>query len=284
MALSKKRRYDALPVRAIDSWYDIPKLLAHCSLFRNRGWLFRGVCRGDFDLIPKIGRSDARKWKPDSGIHMPYQLKDERAVLRLFQDRAPPLLRFQPRHELEWLAVAQHYGVPTRLLDWTENILVASWFACEQYLERVSPVEARVKGLLTRSNRQRPEAKLAPDPAIWITCDVQHISSAEERAPFKIRSPRSYRPPFVSERIASQGSILTIHGDPRKPFKPDVVFRVPIAKSACFTILKRLDAAGYNFSTVFPDAGGLGVYLNWRYKNVWLPNYKRLTIDESKDR
>ena len=84
-------------------------------------YIFRGESSASYKLRPKFGRS-AASTRRDCG-------EIERGVLNAFMRRSAPYLTLTPSNTWEWLAIAQHYGLATRMLDWTENPLVAAYFA-----------------------------------------------------------------------------------------------------------------------------------------------------------
>ena len=78
------------------------------------------------------GHSDKR-WKlVPSVARTPNSLGAEFTLIKRFKQNALPFIQRRPEHEWEWMYLLQHYGVPTRLLDWSESPLVALFFACEE--------------------------------------------------------------------------------------------------------------------------------------------------------
>ncbi|HED2715663.1 TPA: FRG domain-containing protein, partial [Enterobacter asburiae] len=90
--------------------------------FNDKNIVYRGMTNAKWELKPSIGRLDIE----DSAREA-----TERLIFEQFKQQALPYLDFTPRNEWEWLALAQHHGLPTRLLDWTTNPLIALYFSVE---------------------------------------------------------------------------------------------------------------------------------------------------------
>jgi hypothetical protein len=92
--------------------------------FNSHTAFWRGHGDAEWPLRPHVFRRD------DPGVPK----YDECALIGHFQVRAPTRSHTktpEPNDYFGWLFLAQHYGLPTRLLDWTENPLVALYFAIE---------------------------------------------------------------------------------------------------------------------------------------------------------
>lgn len=65
--------------------------------------------------------------------------EQERQMFEEFKARAPRALHLTPQNDWEWLVLAQHHGLPTRLLDWTKNVWIAIWFALQNTSDTDQP-------------------------------------------------------------------------------------------------------------------------------------------------
>jgi len=221
--------------KAIESWSDLAQLTEACA---DGTWIFRGEGTAGYPLLAKAGREGSYR---GAARKKPYKLADEIEALELFKRQARPHLGHTPASDLEWLAIAQHHGMSTRLLDWTESILVAAFFAAQ---------EAGTKG----------------DAVIYGVRGLRTLTKAEARTPFKLRTPGIYRPPHITPRIPAQRSVFTVHPDPRVPFALRGIVEWRISESACSNIKRVLDACAVNEASLFPDIDGLSRYIGWKYK------------------
>ncbi|MFZ2235986.1 MAG: FRG domain-containing protein, partial [Dokdonella sp.] len=123
--MSKKDSRVTLQIRNPTYRNSLSEFLHEISVQCGEGdWVFRGQ-GADGWPTPRIARGLLAKTNP---------AKVERALLDEFLQKIPSIYSREISTDWEALAIMQHYGGMTRLLDWTRNPLVAAWFALNTYL------------------------------------------------------------------------------------------------------------------------------------------------------
>ena len=234
--------------------------------------LYRGHRDIAWKLLPSIARppfSGPAAFCKDEHDH-----SAERTIFLLFREYAAShlssIVSQGKGNEKDWqrLVVAQHHGLPTRLLDWTTNPLVALFFAVEGRSERCVQGTDHCQWCAGNDIHDSVVHVLKGRDAFTVAGLAR--SSANGEAPLYAYDdePGVLRPPTISPRIAAQGGMFTIRKNPGKPIDPDLSIRIPHTSRQ--SIQRELDGIGINRSTLFPDMDGLAAHLRWscRFWNV----------------
>jgi hypothetical protein len=167
---------------------------------------FRGHAEARWKLTPKLYRFE-------------YEGSNENEVRQEFQIRAQQLLQGGrlPTDKWEWYFLMQHYGAPTRLLDWTDNPLVALYFALNDstFCDHEPDTDAAVWVLNSWwLNRQLGRGIDGPMLSDWEDAEpyLPDLGAAFAGRVIRVQRPAAIDPPHVDRRLAAQGSHFVIFG------------------------------------------------------------------------
>lgn len=208
------------------------------------GWLFRGQADVSWPLIPKAGRPEFNNGR-DLGRFNAWR---ERAV------GYGPL----PENDWECLAVAQHYGLATRLLDWSLNPLIAAYFAVIEHPDRDGAVYCY-------------------SPDCYVDRKVLLLDAPLDR--IAVFMPRA-----LDERMNRQSGVFTVHSGPTQPITvkeleaplsgPNLA-RIQIPSEMKSSVREMLADYGIHAHGIFPDLDGLSRHINWQTAEMVLRSKPR---------
>lgn len=226
---------------------------AHSHLFRGQSDSSWGLSPSLYRLTPNI---------VTGSIKRNYDALENTLIERFFQEGLPylpPISRSYANNR----ALAQHFGVPTRLLDWSEDPLVATFFAVDRWeAETDSAIFVLV-----------PEIR-------WSAEDIDNarLADAFELSPYSEYQTSAFRPPAIDRRIPAQRSVFTLH--PHEPSDEPFVpldrrseiggrisnpngtvrgfAKITIPKAIKRQLLHRLMQIGVDRRNLFPGLDGVG--------------------------
>ncbi len=203
--------------------------------------VFRGMLSEKFQLIPKIGRHKVTRTNSQKS----FDEIEEKLILDLFLQRSFSFFKQVPSSTLECMVLAQHYGVPTRLLDWTYNPLVAAFFAVE---------------LPTNDHSVIYAVKIPEE---------NNLNIKMEFDPFEIDTPKLYFPNYYNDRIRAQWGLFSVSPDPYEPIQFDNMRKIVIDFNYRRRLKFILYTLGTHYGTIYPDMEGIAKHIYWLRTDVY---------------
>lgn len=275
-----------MPIEALEarSWLHVQQLLFENSwqenIKRHRSeYIFRGVGSERYALttaLQRLGGDD----NPAHGAGV------ERFLLRSFIKYAYQETSLGS-NEWYWLSLAQHHGLPTRLLDWTNSPLVALHFAtvnaehsdedgavwCVHVDHAHDHLPQPFKESLQDNGALVFTVEMLQDLAKDIEAFNRFAESGENFVVF-------FEPPSLDARIVNQFAFFSMMPDPEAKLDdwleqhPDLYRKIIIPKGLKWEIRNKLDQMNITERVLFPGLDGLSLWLKRYYSPhpAWAEN------------
>jgi FRG domain len=204
-------------------------------------------------LVPDIGRPPFLH----QGKGYDHWIAFEEDLLNEFKKLSHPFIVDRSRSDWDWLYIARHHGLPTRLLDWSTNPLKGLFFAVQDF---------------------RYDDK---DSVLWALEASGWVETMDREKRNTLHDMLLVYPPHINERIVAQDACFTVfplppsHGDFVPAEKTRLVKRtveIVIPANARLRMRTELVQLGLTHRTMFPGLDGVARSIRQDYGEGWLDN------------
>jgi len=269
-------------VTEIKSWQEFYEGVAGPKY---RNWAFRGHSDAEWPLYSSLSR-----YLKEYGIHRQAWADQEERIVRIFRRKAHLFLEHVPdeRDAFQWLALMQHHGAPTRLLDFTWSPFVAAFFALERATKDAAVWALFVPAIWKPAHKVRfpyKKASFTPDELglrnpgayekFYLRNEVPFVSSGE--------------PLVMNKRLIAQSGTFIVPGVLDQPVEQILSAYPGSVKTVVKFVLRTHDLrseamlALYNMNltnaTLFPDLDGLARSMAYELEFHWAYNPKTMKIN-----
>lgn len=222
---------------------------------------FRGVSEEGYALEPRINRNG--DWN--------YAI--EQNIVAEFVRKAKILSNGKIKLVWDWYHLMQHYGTPTRLLDWTEGSLIALYFAVREPKKEKKPavwiIDPIWLNYISHSKKDIINTATNKDDLESYEISYSYLQEFKDIPEL----PAAIYPQHIDIRIQVQKSCFTIHGKNQKGFQeianiksnPNIAKLVIESLDNPIKIKRALSGMGISESTLFPDMEGISRELQEEY-------------------
>ena len=278
----RRRSFEEIRIR---TWDDYQRVLAERQL---DGWAFRGQASSEWPLYSSLSR-----YLRSFGIHVRAWAEQEARIIRIFRRKAHLFLTHTPAEgdTFEWLALMQHHGAPTRLLDFTWSPYVAAFFALEH-----ATSEAAVWLMHPRVVRAHAERELE-DAGV----DGKSLGTWFEGVFERLHLRNIYRIVNLGEAFRMNQRLIAQSGTFATPGVLDVPLEELVPHEAIIKLridtkrtrdaaMRDLYLMNMTHATLFPDLDGLARSLAYELENHWAfdprtmkprPGFETQTLEDS---
>lgn len=213
------------------------------------------------------GQKDA-SWNVSAGIYREEHAAQERNYVHRFRSRAGTRYGNLPgKDELAlWLSLMQHYGLPTRLLDWSRSPLVAAYFALEDFLYKRSEIaSAAAIWVLKPHSLNLMECKESVTPSLDARMCDPLVRPAFYHQALETNQVLAVMASEHDLRMFVQQGCFTIHSDPT-PFDlrrsaSHYLEKLLIPLDSVERFAREIQICGFRKGDIYPDLGNLAMEL-----------------------
>lgn len=241
----------------IPTWEEAKQYFTNL-LNENDFWIFRGHYKSEWKLQPSLERILSNK---------PLDLAIESKIILEFQRRAHQYLpsRHLPQSLLEWIALMQHHGSPTRMLDWTQSPYIAAFIAFENVYKEKGDVAIWAIDSLWLKQASIEKIKLYNNDIdfkiIKKDSEIIKLVNTESKIVFPLE------PTIMNERLTIQQALFLFPSGKKLSFEDNLmayvendskkyIKKIIVPKSQGLSCLIELHRMNINAATLFPGLDG----------------------------